>query len=85
MNRASEREIGGCRRNHRLSKKLHVVISATAASTLSGDGTIADVAVEHYVLNIQQIRWPYHNLVFTQVLEFVEIVLITPLDPLEMA
>lgn len=71
--------------NDNMEKIRGVVISAIAASILSGDGTIADVAAEHYVLNIQQIRWPCHNLVFTQVLEFVEIVLITPLDPLEMA
>lgn len=36
--RERERELGVCRRNHRNSKKLHVVISAVAASTPSGVG-----------------------------------------------
>ncbi|CAL5376849.1 unnamed protein product [Camellia sinensis] len=51
------------------------VTSADAVSIPSGDGIIVDVVVGLYVLNIHQIKWPYHNSVFTRVSEFALTVL----------
>ncbi|KAH7519368.1 hypothetical protein FEM48_Zijuj08G0028600 [Ziziphus jujuba var. spinosa] len=54
-------------------------MSANAASTLSGDGTIADVVVGHFAMNILQIKWLYHNLAFSLPSEFAVIVSMIPL------
>ncbi|KVH92004.1 hypothetical protein Ccrd_005965 [Cynara cardunculus var. scolymus] len=56
---------------------LHVAIPFSFCSI------IADVVAELCVPNIHQIKWLYHNLVFTHLLEFAQIVIMMHLETLE--
>ena len=69
-----------CQWSPLLFRNLPVSTSGNAASTPSGVLMIADVAEELCVMNIHQIKWLCHNLVFTHWLEFALTVLMTPPD-----